>query len=213
MKVDIYSDVACPWCYVGKARFERALAAFVGAPVEIRYRPFQLDPSAPKAAVPMLEYLHRRFGPRARAMADNMIATARAEGLVMDYERGLSVNTLDAHRLLRLAEHEYGADVQQALAARLFEAHFSEGRNVGDIDVLSTLAADAGMDEGRARAYLSSSEGMSEVVREISEAREFGITAVPTFVFDQKYAISGAQPTPVFQQALEEIARETASAE
>jgi predicted DsbA family dithiol-disulfide isomerase len=145
-------------------------------------------------------------------MAENMIATARAEGLVMDYERGLSVNTLDAHRLLRLAEREYGLEVQRTLAARLFAAHFSEGRNVGDVDTLAKLAAEVGVDEQRARAYLAGAEGLSEVVGEIAEARELGITAVPTFVFDEKYAIPGAQPTSVFLRALEDISRETAAA-
>jgi len=212
MKVEIYSDVACPWCYVGKARFERALRAFAGEPVEVVYRPYQLDPAAPTNAVPMMDYLSRRFGARARAMADNMIATARGEGLVMDYDRGLSVNTLDAHRVMRLAEHEYGADVQRALAERLFAAHFSEGRDVGDVETLVELASSSGVDADRARGYLTSDEGMREVHAEIAEARGLGITAVPTFIFDDKYAVQGAQPTSVFLQALEQVARETAAA-
>jgi predicted DsbA family dithiol-disulfide isomerase len=210
MKVEIYSDVACPWCYVGKARFERALGAFAGEPVEVRYRPYQLDPGAPEAAVPMLDYLERRFGARARTMADGVSDTARAEGLVMDYDRGLAVNTLAAHRIMWLAEREYGAEVQRALAARVFEAHFSEGRDVGDVDVLTALAAEAGVDAARAREFLASGEGTREVQAEIAEARQLGITAVPTFIFEGKYAVQGAQPTSAFLQALETVARETA---
>ena len=211
MKVEIYSDVACPWCYVGKARFERAVVAFAGEPVEVVYRPYQLDPSAPHQAVPMMDYLSRRFGARARGMADNMIATAQREGLVMDYDRGLSVNTFDAHRLMRLAETEYGVSVQHALGEALFKAHFSEGRDVGDVDTLVDLAKEVGVDAERARRYLTSGEGTSEVQRDIAEARGLGITAVPTFVFDEKYAIQGAQPTSVFLQALEQVAQESAA--
>lgn len=211
MKVEIYSDVACPWCYVGKARFERALGAFPGGDeVEVVYRPYQLDPDAPAEAVPMLEYLERRFGAGARAMADRVSQSARAEGLVMDYDRGLAVNTLGAHRLMRLAEREHGPEAQRAVAAGLFEAHFSEGRDVGDPGVLAEIAAAAGMDAARVRGHLASDEGTREVREEIRHAQRLGITAVPTFVFEGKYAVQGAQATSAFLQALETVARETA---
>jgi predicted DsbA family dithiol-disulfide isomerase len=204
--------VACPWCYIGKARFERALGAFAGADaVEVSYRPYQLDPRAPAPSVPMLDYLERRFGGRARAMATHVIQTARGEGLTMDYDRGLAANTLAAHRLMRLAEQEHGPAVQRTLAERLFEAHFAEGRDVNDVDVLAELAAEAGVDRERARAYLASDEGVREVREEITAAQQLGISAVPTFVFDGKYAVEGAQPTSVFLQALEAVARETAA--
>lgn len=209
MKVEIYSDVACPWCYVGKARFERALGAFPGAAaVEVVYRPYQLDPAAPKQAVPMLEYLERRFGAGARAMAGRVVETARGEGLVMDFERGLAANTLDAHRLMRLAEREHGPETQRAVAERLFEAHFSGGRDVNDPEVLAEVAGAAGMDPRRAREYLASGEGEREVREEIAAAQRLGVTAVPTFVFDGRYAVQGAQPTSAFLQALETVARE-----
>lgn len=210
MKVEIYSDVACPWCYIGKARFERALGAYPGAgQVEVVYRPYQLDPGAPTEAVPMLEYLERRFGTGARAMADRVSENARGEGLEMDYDRGLAANTLDAHRLLRLAEQEHGPEVQRALAEGLFRAHFSEGRDVGDAGVLAEIAAGTGMDPERTREYLISGEGTREVKEEIAGAQRLGITAVPTFVFEGKYAVQGAQPTSAFLQALEAMARET----
>ena len=209
MKVEIYSDVACPWCYIGKARFERALGAFPGADeVEVVYRPYQLDPSAPTKAEPMLQYLERRFGPRARTLADNVAENGRSEGLVMDYDRGLAVNTLDAHRLMRLAEQEHGPEVQRAVAEGLFEAHFSTGRDIADPDVLAEIAADAGMDAQRVREYLASDEGTREVQAEIATAQQLGISAVPTFVFEEKYAVQGAQPTSTFLQALEAVARE-----
>jgi predicted DsbA family dithiol-disulfide isomerase len=209
MKVEIYSDVACPWCYIGKARFERALGAFPGAgAVEVVYRPYQLDPDAPGEAVPMLEYLEGRFGRGARSMADRVSETARSEGLEMDYDRGLAVNTLDAHRLLRLAEREGGAGVQRAVAEGLFEAHFSRGLDVGDPAVLAEIAADAGLPAGRVRAHLASGEGRAEVLAEIEDARRLGVSAVPTFVFDGRYGVQGAQPASAFLQVLEAVARE-----
>jgi predicted DsbA family dithiol-disulfide isomerase len=214
MKVEIYSDVACPWCYIGKARFERALTAFPGAEaVEVVYRPYQLDPGAPAQAVPMLEYLERRFGAGARAMADRVTENARSEGLVMDYDRGLAVNTLNAHRLLHLAEQEHGPEAQRAVAEGLFEAHFSSGGDVGDPSVLAEIAAAAGMDGARVREYLASDEGTREVRQEIEQAQRLGITAVPTFVFEGKYAVQGAQPTSAFLGALETVARELADAD
>ena len=209
MKVEIYSDVACPWCYIGKARFERALGAFPdGGDVEVVYRPYRLDPSAPAQAVPMLEYLERRFGTGARAMAGHVVETARGEGLAMDFDRGLAANTLDAHRLMRLAEREHGPETQRAVAEKLFEAHFSAGRDVGDAGVLAEIAGAAGMDPLRVREYLASGEGAPEVKEEIAAAQRLGITAVPTFVFEGRYAVQGAQPTSAFLQALETVARE-----
>lgn len=213
MKVEIYSDVACPWCYIGKRRFERALDAFPqSAEVEVVYRPYQLDPGASTQAKPLLEHLAARFGPQASAMAGNVVQTARTEGIRMDFDRALSANTLTAHRLMRLAETEYGAEVQRAVAERLFQAYFSGGADVGDVSVLAEIGTKAGMDAERVRAYLASDEGTTEVRREIGDARRLGITAVPTFVFDGKYAVQGAQPPSAFLQALETVAAEAAPA-
>ncbi len=156
----------------------------------------------------MLEYLEGRFGGGVEAMVDRVTESARGEGLEMDYDRGLAVNTLDAHRLMRLAGDEHGPDVQAAVAEALFRAHFAEGRDVGDPDVLVEIGAAAGMDAGRVRAYLASEEGTREVEADIREAHQLGITAVPTFVFQDKYAVQGAQPTAAFVQALETVARE-----
>jgi len=211
MKVDIYSDVACPWCYIGQARFERALGQFAGAEhVEARYHPYQLDPRAPAEAEPMFDYLERRFGARGRAMAGHVIGIARGEGLEMDYDRGLSVNTLNAHRLLMLADREHGPATQHALMRRLFDAHFSEGKDVGDPRVLAALAGEVGMDADMARNYLETEEGTGEVHEAIASAQRLGVNAVPTYVFDDKYIIEGAQPAELFLQALHTIADEAA---
>jgi predicted DsbA family dithiol-disulfide isomerase len=213
MKVEIYSDVACPWCYIGKARFERALGAFPGAgEVEVVFRPYQLDPSTPRTAVPMYDYLEQRFGPGARGMVGRVVDTARQEGLTMDYERGLAANTFDAHRVMWLAEREHGPAVQRELGERLFRAHFAEGRDIGDAELLAALAAESGMDAARVRALLASDKGTDEVRREIAEAQALGITAVPTFVFDERYAVQGAQPTSAFLQVLEQVAAEAQAA-
>src|SRR6476660_5351029 len=137
MQVDVYADIACPWCYIGADRFERARKTYAdGDRVEVVYRPFQLDPNAPERAEPMMQYLARRFGSQANAMADRVIQMGRADGLVMDYEHGLAVNTFNAHRLLYHALEQYGASVQRALAWELYRAHFSDGKDVGDYDVL-----------------------------------------------------------------------------
>ena len=212
MKVEIYSDVACPWCYIGKRRFERALAAYPGAgEVEVVYRPYQLNPDAPAAAVPLQRYLAQRFGPQAAQMARHVTETARGEGIVMDFDAALSANTLDAHRLLRLAELEYGTAVQQALKEKLLQAHFGLGADVGDPGVLAGLGAAVGMDEQRVRTYLASGEGRAEVKEEIAQAQRLGVTAVPTFVIDGRYAVQGAQPASAFLQVLEQVAAEAAA--
>lgn len=208
MRVEIYSDVACPWCYIGDARFDRALEQFAGAEdVEVLYRPYQLDPDAPSEAVPMWSYLERRFGPNARQLVTRVIDQARAEDLPMDYDRGLTVNTLNAHRLMWIVNRDRGPEEQTRAAEALFRAHFAEGRDVSDYDELVSIAKSLGMDAVRVRTALEAGEGLAEVQDAIAAARQLGVTAVPTFVFDGKYAVEGAQPTTVFQQVLDEVAR------
>jgi predicted DsbA family dithiol-disulfide isomerase len=206
MKVEIYSDVMCPWCYIGERRFTRALAAFPGSEaVEVVFRPYQLDPGAPEKAVPLKRYLTERYGPRSEAMLSQVSAAASGERITIDWENAQSVNTRTAHRLLRLAEREYGPDVQRALLERLFDAHFSKGGDVADTDLLTRLAVEAGMDEQRVRDYLASGEGAAELEREFDHARALGVRSVPTFVFDGQYAVEGAQPASTFLQVLEEV--------
>ena len=212
MRVEIYSDVACPWCYIGKRRFERALASFAGADdVEVVFRPFQLDPGAPAAGSPLLASLERKFGPRAAQMTAHVADVGRGEGLAFDWPRAIAANTFDAHRLLWLAGREGGTRLQHDLAERLLEAHFTRGIDVADRAQLVLLAREVGLDGERAAAFLSSGEGVAETRAAIAEAVEVGVTAVPTFVFDGRYAIAGAQPASVFLKALEDVARERAA--
>lgn len=212
MKVEVYSDVVCPWCYIGERRFARALGAFPGGEqVEVVYRPYQLDPAAPQQPVPTTEYLARRFGAdKLAGMQQHVVAAARGEGIEMDFARSLAVNTLTAHRLLRLAEHEAGPAAQRALSEKLFAAHFEHGADVSDPELLAGLAESVGLDAARVRAYLGSDEGLAETREEIAHAAQLGIRAVPTFVIDGRYALQGAQPTSTFLAALEQVAAEAA---
>lgn len=212
MKVEIYSDIACPWCYIGERRFTRALEAFGPAKnVDVVFRPYQLDPGAPAEARPLMDYLQGRFGAGVAAMLDRVTETASGEGITMDWENAKSVNTVTAHRLMGLAEREYDAKVQGRLAELLFALHFSEGEDVSDHETLARAAVSAGMDEERVRAYLASGEGLEEVEAEFEHARQLGIRAVPTFVFDGKFAVQGGQSVSTFLRALEEA--ESASQE
>lgn len=209
MKVEIYSDIACPWCYIGKHRFERALAAFPDADsVEVVYRPYQLDPGAPEQASSHRAYLDGRYGPGSAAMDAHVAEIGVAEGIAFDFDDALHVNTLNGHRLLRLAALKYGPTTQAQLKEKLFAARFANGGNVGDLDQLADLAAEVGIDRERAAAYLASDEGAKAVREEIAHARALGITSVPTFVFEGTWAVSGAQEASTFLQVLEQVAAE-----
>ena len=203
--VEIYSDVVCPWCYIGKRRFEKALAEFEGRDdVEVVWKPYQLDPRAPAQAAPALDAYARKFGgpDEALRITDHLADMGRAEGLDLDFTIAQRANTLDAHRLLWLAEHEGDQD---AVKERLLRAYFTEGRDVSDVDELVALAADAGMDADRVRTYLASDEGTAEVRAEIAEAVERGITAVPTFVFEGQWAVPGAQDPDTMLMVLRRV--------
>ena len=207
MKVEVYSDIACPWCYIGKHRFERALAAFPGAEsVEVVYRPYQLDPGAPAIASSHREYLDQRYGPDSAQMDARVAKLGRGEGIAFDFDKALHVNTLDGHRLLRLALREDGPAVQAALKEKLLAARFAEGGNVGDHEQLVEAAAAVGMDRARVAAFLASDQDRKEVLDEIAEAQAMGVSSVPTFVFDGRWAVSGAQETDTFLRVLEQVA-------
>ena len=201
MKIEIWSDVVCPWCYIGKRRLERALGEFEHADeVEIAWRSFQLNPDTPAGtAVPTSEYLVQRFGPQASQMTGRVAALGRDEGLVLDFDSSLTVNTLDAHRLLHLAAD---LGVGDAAKERLLRAHFTEGADLSDHETLVRLAGEAGVDQVRAREVLAGTEYADAVRADIELAQAFGATGVPFFVIDRKYGISGAQPAEAFLQAL-----------
>ncbi|WP_424214392.1 DsbA family oxidoreductase [Streptomyces sp. BI20] len=214
MRVEIWSDVACPWCYVGKARFARALDGFAHKDrVEVVFRSFELDPNADREAVPVLPMLARKYGrslEEARAMSEHVATTARAEGLPYEVDGRLHGNTFDVHRLLHLAA---ARGRQDALLDLAFRANFAEDRSVFEHPTLVALAVEAGLDEAEARAVLADPTAYADEVRaDEREAAELGASAVPFFVLDRRYGISGGQPTEVFAQALEQAWSERAEA-
>ena len=209
MKVAIYSDIVCPWCYVGEHRFRRAVEA-TGVRVEVEFRPFQLNPDATTDPVPVMDYLRARFGPQADAAHDNVARMATREGLPFLAREQLVVSTFDAHRVLALALQSYGASVQAKLMRELFQAHFAGRANCADAETLVTLAQQAGMDSAPVRAMLRSDEGKQELQTDLAHAIGLGVHAVPTFVFADRFALQGAQPVETFARVLEQLAGESA---
>ena len=204
MRVDIWTDVVCPWCYVGKRRFEKALASFDHRDdVEVVHRSFQLNPAAPVGQTPpRRDALMSKYGlseQQVDAMNAKMERTAAEEGLRYDLEGGVTGNTFDAHRVLHLAHHR---GRQDEVIERLYRAYFTEKRSLFDHDSLVELAADAGLDRDEVRRMLAGNDYAAAVQRDIDEARTLGATGVPFFVIDRRYGVSGAQPPEVFSQAL-----------
>ena len=204
MLVEVWSDVVCPWCYVGKRRLEAALARFDGADgVEVVWRPFELDPDGP--AVRPERYAERLAGKYgtdldgARAMIDRMVRAAAGEGIEMRLDIARPGNTFDAHRLLHLARRH---GVQPRLAERLFAATFTEGRPIGERATLVELAAEVGLDAAEAARLLEGDELAGEVRAEEQVAARLGATGVPFFVFDRRVAVAGAQRPDVLLEAL-----------
>lgn len=205
MHIDIWSDVVCPWCYLGKHRFEKALSGFEGrGNVTIAHRSFQLDPTKPKGETTnrrtMLISKYRLTEDRVREMDHNMEAMAAAEGLEYHLtEKGQTGNTLDAHRLVHLAK-DHGREDQ--MLERLYKAYFTEQRSVFDIESLVSLAVEEGLDATEVREALESDRYVDAVKRDLDEARMLGVNGVPFFVIDGRYGISGAQALDVFSRAL-----------
>lgn len=206
LRIDVWSDIACPWCHVGKRRLEAALARFPHRDaVEVVWRAFELDPSAPRERDPSVSYaerLARKYGasvPEAEAMIARMAEVARQDGLDFHFERIRPGNTFDAHRVLHLAA-EHG--VQDAVEERFLRGYLSEGEPIGDPETLVRLASEAGLDPQEVGATLASDAHAGEVRAEEDAARELGIGGVPFFVLGSRYAISGAQPADVFLRAL-----------
>ena len=206
MIIEVWSDVVCPWCYIGKRRLESALAEFPHE-VEVVWRSFQLDPGAPVVPTETVaESLGRKYGggPEAGArMIDNVEAVAAEEGLVYRLHSAQRANTVDAHRLLHLALEQGGPALQGAVKEALLAAYFTDARNVADHAELRDVAVGAGVDPERVDAVLASEEYRDEVYADIEQAQAYGASGVPFFVIDQKYGVSGAQPADTFRQVLD----------
>lgn len=206
MPVEVWSDVVCPWCCIGRAHLLLALAEFEhGESVEVTWRSFELDPAAPAiATAPLAEQLQRKYGGTAadiEAMFEGVTARAAAVGLDFRFDRAQSGNTVDAHRLLHLAR---GTGQQDELKDRLFRAYFTEGEAIGDPETLARLAKEAGLDPSEVDDVLATNRYHDEVRADEAEARALQVTGVPFFVIDRRYAVAGAQPTEVLVGALRE---------
>jgi predicted DsbA family dithiol-disulfide isomerase len=196
--IEIWSDLVCPWCYIGKRRLERAVA---GLDATVTFRAYQLDPTPVPAPEPLLVALAAKFGgpERARTITDRTRAVAAADGLELNFDRAVAANTFDAHRLVRwAADQGRQADMVEAL----HRAHFTDGVDIGSRAALAEVAGSLGLD---AAAYLASDAGTAGVRADITTAHEFGISSVPTFVVDRRYAIVGAQEVDVLRGALDRI--------
>jgi predicted DsbA family dithiol-disulfide isomerase len=205
MQVEIWSDVVCPWCYIGKRRFERALGQLDDLDVQVVYRPYQLDPRAPTgSATPVRDAYARKFGgpERADEILRHVTSVAAADGIEFRMDHAVRANTFAAHRLLWLAEQPGSPADQSALKERLLRAYFHDGLDVGDHDVLATCAAEVGFDRRQVATFLDGDGGSDEVRSMLASAHERGITAVPTFVIDDTWAIPGAQDPDTFVQVL-----------
>jgi predicted DsbA family dithiol-disulfide isomerase len=204
VRVEIWSDVVCPWCYVGKRNFEAALAQFDHPDdVEVVWRAFELDPSAPaEREGDYAAHLARKYGlslPQAQKMIETMTETGAAAGIVLDFNRARPGNTFDAHRLIHLAGER---GVQDAVKERLLRATFTDGEPIGDREALFRLAVEAGLPKEEAAAVLGGDAYAREVRAEERLALDLGISAVPYFVIDRTFGVPGAQPPDVILRAL-----------
>jgi len=209
IRIDVISDTVCPWCYIGKRRLERALEQRADAiEAEVRYHPFQLDPTVPAEGADARTHFAAKFGSWERFLqiASHVAAVGAAEGIPFAFEKATRTpNTLESHRLAWLAA---GTGRQLDVIERLFAAHFVEGRDVGSREVLVDIGAAAGLDAAEVRAALAGDAGVAEVRGALEEARRLGISGVPFFIVQGKYALSGAQPVEVFLQLLDRAAAE-----
>ena len=208
LTVDVYADVVCPWCYIGERRLARAMAERPEIAVERHWRPFQLRPDTPAGGLPWAAFVREKFGggARARAMFDHVAAAGAADGLTFDFDRVASApNTVDAHRLILFAG-ERGR--QWPVAEALFHGYFARGLDLNDHDQLAAAAAGAGLDPAEVRAHLATHDGVAEVYASQREARRLGVQGVPFFVFDNRIALSGAQPLEWFVRAIDAAVEE-----
>ncbi len=213
MEVEVWSDVACPWCYVGKRHLEEALTEFEGADdVQVTWRSFELDPTAPRVreqdAVTLLAAKYGRSHEEAEAMVQSMRETGAKDGLDLRFDIARSGNTFDAHRLLHLAAAH---GIQDAVKERFMRAYQTEGEAIGEPDVLRRLAEEAGLPADEVREVLATERFAEEVRADEAQAVEFGIRGVPFFVVDRRVAVSGAQPPEVLLQLLKQGAEAEAA--
>jgi predicted DsbA family dithiol-disulfide isomerase len=205
IRLDIFSDPVCPWCYVGKANLDRALEAHPDHPFAIQWHPFQLNPDMPNEGVAKRAYLEEKFGGKARvdAIHERLREVARGAGVDMDPDKPQRMpNTLNAHRLIHWAGIE---GVQSAVVSALMRAYWTEGRDIGDVATLADIAAENGMDRDATLRLLRSEADAEDILARDQDARQKGVNAVPTFLVAQQYVVSGAQPTETWDKVIAEL--------
>jgi predicted DsbA family dithiol-disulfide isomerase len=210
IRIDVVSDVVCPWCYVGSKRLEAALAGLPDVQAEVHWRPFQLDPTIPAEGMDRKTYMRNKFGnddARLKAMHDRLIDSTLDAGIPFAFDRiKVAANTLDAHRLIRWAGGQ-GTAMQDKVVRALFKANFQDGRNIGDPAVLTEIAGECGMDVAVVSALLPTDADREAVRHEIAQAQRMGVTGVPCFLLENKYAVMGAQPTEQLADAIRQVAQ------
>jgi predicted DsbA family dithiol-disulfide isomerase len=205
VRLDIFSDPVCPWCYVGKANLDRALEAAADHPFIVQWHPFQLNPDMPDEGVAKRAYLEEKFGGKARvdAVHDRLREVARTAGLALNPDVPKRMpNTLDAHRLIHWAGIE---GRQTPVVSALFRAYWVEGRDIGNIAVLADIASACGMDRDAVVRLLTSDADEDDILARDQDARSKGVTAVPTFLIAQQYVVSGAQPTEMWADVIKDM--------
>ncbi len=203
--IDIVSDVMCPWCYIGKRRLEAALKRRPDLNIEVQWQPFQLDATIPKGGMDRQEYLNRKFGgpEGAKSIYANIVEAGKVENIPFAFDAiPRSPNTIDCHRLIHWSK-ETGH--QDALVERLFEMYFTQGKDVGDHTVLQQAAVDAGMDGEKVKELLASDTDYDTIEQGITSAQRMGVQGVPCFIFNNKYAMSGAQPAEAIIELLDKV--------
>ena len=213
LNIDIVSDVVCPWCYIGKRHVEQAISQWQekhpNAAVNVRWHPFQLNPDLPLEGTDRKGYLEAKFGgpQRAKEIYARVAAAGRNAGLELNFDGILKQpNTLAAHALIAYAQTASEGAHADAVAERLFKAYFVDGEFIGDLNVLVAIAADCGLDADATRAVLTEQASLDQIAEQDANVRQQGITGVPFFIFNQKVALSGAQPSDVLFDAMEKSA-------
>jgi predicted DsbA family dithiol-disulfide isomerase len=214
LKIDVVSDVVCPWCYLGKARLERALAAMKGVTAEIHWRPYQLDPTIPRTGVDRKAYMEAKFGtgPRLAEIHQQLVGFGKEVGINYQFDKiKVSPNTMNAHRLIRWAA-QAGAGVQSKVVDRLFRLYFTEGADIGDNVVLIKAGKECGMDTEILTTLLPTDAEVVGVTGEIETSRKIGVTGVPFYIFNQKYGVAGAQTPEILIEAMQGALKDAATA-
>lgn len=212
MQIDVISDTVCPWCFIGKRRLDAAVAQRPDLGIQVNWRPYQLDPNVPREGVERRAYFRAKFGDgeRVKGMSETLVTYGAELGIAFAFDKAeMRPNTIDSHRLIRWAS---SVGVQDAVVEALFKAYFEQGRDIGDAAVLTSVAADCGMDAELVEELLASEADRELVLREAGLAGQMGVQGVPAFVLEGKYVLVGAQDTDVLLRVFDKVREKQAAA-